>query len=432
MNTAAHSVYGPRRPHTGFPFVFIFDLRALKLLQLSEFDLAELLSLVGICGVVSEHAGVFALLHYLYRVWIDAQTDVLIHVDKIRRLDHPFEAADVDDDLVVDSHEGDGGDDAFEHAVLFPYDIHVFRSDDDVHCLSAFEALVHALEGVAREPHLEILQHHSVDDVALADEVRYEGVLRLVVHVGGRSDLLDAAVAHYDDCIRHCQGLLLIMGHEDERDPRGLLDLLELLLHVLAQLEVKSTEGLVKKKDLWPGDQRPGDGDTLLLSSGEARDLAVSEIGEHDQRQHLGDLPVYLILGDLAFSEGKRHILVNIKMREQRVSLENGVDVPLVGGNVVDPLSHEENVAFIGLLESADDPQRRGLPASGRTQQCQELVVIDVQTDFVQHLFPIKRLADVLELNDLLHVMFSRLYILITYIYKNTVTCLLHITCAGR
>ena len=26
---------------------------------------------------------------------------------------------------------------------------HVFRSDDDVHCLSAFEALVHALEGVA-------------------------------------------------------------------------------------------------------------------------------------------------------------------------------------------------------------------------------------------------------------------------------------------
>ena len=54
------------------------------------------------------------------------------------------------------------------------------------------------------------------------------------------------------------------------------LDPLELDLHLPAQLEVERAERLVEQQHLGPVDERPGQGDPLLLAAGELRRLACA------------------------------------------------------------------------------------------------------------------------------------------------------------
>lgn len=56
-------------------------------------------------------------------------------------------------------------------------------------------------------------------------------------------------------------------------------------------------------------------------------------------------------------------------MREQGVPLEDGIDRPLVGGEVVDPFPVEVDVALVRLQEAGDDPEGGRLAAARRTQQ---------------------------------------------------------------
>ena len=79
------------------------------------------------------------------------------------------------------------------------------------------------------------------------------------------------------------------MGDEDERDPHLLLDLLELDLHLLAELEVEGAERLVEQQHLGPVDEGPGQGDALALTAGELVGLAVAERLEADAGEGLLD-----------------------------------------------------------------------------------------------------------------------------------------------
>ena len=115
----------------------------------------------------------------------------------------------------------------------------------------------------------------AVEDVALADEVRHEGVLGLVVDALRRAYLLDAAAVHDDHGVAHGQGLLLVVRYIYERDAQLLLDALELVLHVLAQPQVERAQRLVEQQHLGAVDQRAGDGHALLLAAGELVRLAL-------------------------------------------------------------------------------------------------------------------------------------------------------------
>ena len=95
--------------------------------------------------------------------------------------------------------EGYRGDGAGEHTVRDRNDINVLGAHNDVHLLVAPEALVDTDEGVTGKGDLQILVHNAVDDITLADKVGNKGVLRLVVDVGRRADLLDFALGHNND-----------------------------------------------------------------------------------------------------------------------------------------------------------------------------------------------------------------------------------------
>ena len=70
-------------------------------------------------------------------------------------------------------------------------------------------------------------------------------------------------------------------------------------------------------------------------------------------------------------------------MREERVVLEDGVDVAVERRALRDVLAEELDRSVGGLLEARDEPQHGGLARAGRTQHREELARRDLEIDVV-------------------------------------------------
>ena len=165
----------------------------------------------------------------------------------------------------------------------------------------------------------------------------------------------------------------------------SLLDILQFVLHILAQAQIECAQRLVEQQHLRAVDQCAGNGHTLLLATGQARHLAVFEALEADDFQHLGHAFVDLILLDLCNAQAEGDVVVHVQMREQRVALEDRVDLALIGGQIVDPFAVEQHVAGRRGQKTADDPEHGRLSAAAGPQQCEEFLVVDVQVDVVEN-----------------------------------------------
>ncbi len=70
-------------------------------------------------------------------------------------------------------------------------------------------------------------------------------------------------------------------------------------------------------------------------------------------------------------------------MREQRVVLEDGVDVAVVRRELADIVALQQHRAGGWRLEAGDHSQHRRLAAAGRPEQREELTLDDLQVDVV-------------------------------------------------
>ena len=180
------------------------------------------------------------------------------------------------------------------------------------------------------------------------------------------------------------------MGHIDEGDAQLLLDALELTLHILAQAQVQRPQGLVQQQNLGPVDQRPGNGDPLLLPAGELAAAPVLEALEADHLQHLQHpladlrlrqlhLPLFpAVLHGLGDAQAEGHVLEDIQVREKGVSLEDRVDLPQMWRNIIHPHTVEQHFSRSGRNEAANDAQGGRLAAATGSEQCEELTVIEI------------------------------------------------------
>ena len=91
----------------------------------------------------------------------------------------------------------------------------------------------------------------------------------------------------------------------------------------------------------------------------------------------------HVVPGEPAHRERERDVLGDRHVREQRVVLEDGVDVAPVGRQPGHVLPVELDEARGGLLEAADHAQRCRLAAAGRPQQGEELAVAHLEVDVV-------------------------------------------------
>ena len=135
---------------------------------------------------------------------------------------------------------------------------------------------------------LELAERHAAPPGALplgaSASIRFDtprksatyAVARLLVDLLGRPDLLDPALRHHRDAVRHRERLLLVVRHVDERDADLLLQRLQLDLQPLAELGVEGAERLVQQQHGGVQDQRARERDALLLAARELRRDAAS------------------------------------------------------------------------------------------------------------------------------------------------------------
>ena len=186
---------------------------------------------------------------------------------QVRGLYEPFEALEVHDGVIVHALEGHAGDRTAEVAAVGGDYVHVLGADDHVHRLVWLKAAVQAAELAAENLHHVVGAHGAVEDVALADEIRHKGVLRLVIDVLGRTYLLYTPLVHDDHGVAHCERLFLVVRYIYKCDAQLLLDAFELVLHVFAQTQVQRAQRLVQQQDLRPVDKRARYGHALLLAA---------------------------------------------------------------------------------------------------------------------------------------------------------------------
>ena len=207
--------------------------------------------------------------------------------------------------------------------------------------------------------------HHAVHNVGIADKVRHKGIFRLIVDILGGTDLLHLAAVHYNNGIRHGQGLFLIVGNINKGDVHLTLQTLKLQLHLLAELKVQCTQRLVQQQDLRLIDQTAGNGNTLLLAAGHLADAAALKALQADHLQHIAHLAADGLFVHLLQAQAK-------------------------GGHTGNILALQQHLTRVGFQEACDQAQGGGLAAAGRTQQRYELFVMDVQVQPIQNALTVK------------------------------------------
>ena len=130
-------------------------------------------------------------------------------------------------------------------------------------------------------------------------------------------------------------------------------------------------------------DERPGERDALRLAARQLGRLAPLVAGQLDELEHVGDPGPDLGVVDLRAAQAEGDVLVDRQVREERVVLEDRVDVALVGRQPGDVLALQLDQARGRRLEAADHPQGRGLAAARRAKEREEFPGLDLEVDVV-------------------------------------------------
>ena len=210
-----------------------------------------------------------------------------------------------------------------------------------------------------------------------ADEAGDEEVLRLLVELRRRADLLQDPGPHHRDPVAEGHRLGLVVGDVDRRRLQLRLQFRHLGPHLHAQLRVEVGERLVHQEGLRVADDRPAHRHPLALAAGEVRRPPVEVVLEVERLRRRLDLLVDLGLVHLGELEREAHVLAHGHVRVERVVLEDHRDVAVLRRLVVDLLAADRQLAGGDVLEPGDHPQRRRLAAARGADEDHELAVLD-------------------------------------------------------
>ncbi len=174
---------------------------------------------------------------------------------------------------------------------------HVFRPEEHLHpaghahAIRAIRTLRRLHVGAQRKVHRphshtasRSLPHQQVGG---AQEGGHELRLRSQVELLRRPRLQQTAEGEHRQPVRELEGLFLVVGDEQGGDPQLALDLADGPPQIRPHLGVEGAERLVEQQHLRLVGEGSGEGDPLLLSTGELARHAAAETGEPHQFQQL-------------------------------------------------------------------------------------------------------------------------------------------------
>ena len=150
-----------------------------------------------------------------------------------------------------------------------------------------------------------------------------------------------------------------------------------------AQLGVQVRERLVHEEDRWLADDRPTERDPLALPTGERFGLAVEQLVEAKDLAGIRHAPLNLVLRRLAQLQPKGEVVVHAHVRVERVALEDHGDVAVLRRDVIDHAVADQEPAVADLLKAGHATERGRLAAAGRSDQDEELAIIDLEVEVV-------------------------------------------------
>ncbi|CAN5256622.1 hypothetical protein BH20ACT8_BH20ACT8_12860 [soil metagenome] len=205
------------------------------------------------------------------------------------------------------------------------------------------------------------------------------------------------------DAVAHLDGLVDVVGDEDDRLADVGLDAQELVLEPVAGDGVDRAERLVHQHHGWVRAHRAGDAHPLALATGQLLGVAVPVPGviQPDGLEQLVDACADLVVGPLEEPRHRGDVVRDRHVGEQADLLDDIADAAaqLVGVDVGDVLAVEDDPARRGLDEAVDQLHRGGLAAAGRPDQDDDLALRDVHRHAVDRGrgLPGEPLGDLLE-----------------------------------
>src|SRR5579872_6820858 len=125
-------------------------------------------------------------------------------------------------------------------------------------------------------------------------------------------------------------------------------------------------------------------------------DVAVLKLVKMNQAKIISDLGFALGLGDLLHSHSKLDILSDCQPREKTELLKNQ---NAVGSRPLYRRVIDQNIARRLLMKPGDQMKQRGLPATGGTDNAEELAGLNLQANIFERDEPMVRVCTVVQAN---------------------------------
>jgi hypothetical protein len=182
------------------------------------------------------------------------------------------------------------------------------------------------------------------------------------------------------------------VGDEHGGEPEAAVHLVQLGADVTAQAGIEVAERLVEQDQFRSGHESTGERNPLLLPPGQLRRVAIEQRGAVDHRRGLLHPAFADPRLDPPRPQRVADVLADGHVRPQRVRLEDHADLALVGRPVDPPFGIEDDLVAerdptgARRLQAGEAAQRGRLAAPARTEEDEELALLDLDVQVVHGL----------------------------------------------
>ena len=198
-----------------------------------------------------------------------------------------------------------------------------------------------------------------------------------LVQIVGGPHLVEPAPVQHGHAIAQVERLLLLVGHQQGRDPDAFDERVELTPRALPQTRVEVGQRLVEQQQPRLRRKRARQRDALLLPARQLVRLAALEPGEIHELQ---DFPG-LAAGVSAPPKPEGHVLSHVQMGKQRVMLEHHPTAPPCRRQRRHVLALDRDAPRVRQLEPGKQAEHGRLAAPRRPEQRHDLAARHLERD---------------------------------------------------
>ena len=197
--------------------------------------------------------------------------------------------------------------------------------------------------------------------------------------------LYHATVEHVDRAVG-VAGKAGVVGHHDDGGT-ALVEFGEEVHNRFTVLRVEVTGWFVGKEHGGVSGERAGDGDPLLLTTGELGGQMLGAMAHADFFECFQHALFTLGGGHAAVGKRELDVLVNRKVADEIEGLENETDLAVADagtlgeGEALDRATVEHVGAFGGRVEQTEDGKERGFTTTGRAGDGDVFALLDIHVD---------------------------------------------------